>query len=190
MENRVFRAADVEIDGEPLLEKLGVREALVVSRVYVAEIVPAAARPLRHRVRLANALLPGLRIDDVHPLGRLCERRLACPGRLVVGELGERERQVFLGNERVRAVLPVNHRERLAPVALAREEPVAELVLRLRLADAPFLEPLDHRWARVLYGESVEEARVHHHAGRDVGKRLAAGVGDARNQLRIIRSLR
>ena len=186
----MFRAADVEVDGEPLLEKLGVCEALVVSRVDIAEIVPAASCPLRHRVRLADALLARLRVDDVHPLGRLCKRWLAGAGRLVVGKLGERERQVVLVDERLRAVLPVDHRERLAPVALAREEPVAQLVLRLRLADALFLKPLDHRRTRVLDGEPVQEARVHHHASRNVGKGRITRVGNARIQLRFIRSLR
>ena len=176
MENRVFRAADVEIDGEPLLEKLGVRKALVVGRVDVAEIVPAGPGPLRHRVRLADALLAGLRVDDVHPLGRLCKRRLAGAGRLVVGKLGERERQVFLGNERVRAVLPVDHRERLAPVALAREEPVAELVLRLRLAYALFLKPRNHLLARVIHRKPGDEARRHHDASRNVGESRLAHV--------------
>ena len=178
VQHGVLGAADVEVDRQPLLQQLRVAERLVVRRIDVAEVIPAAAGPLRHRVRLADALLAGLRVDDVHPVRRLRERRLAGARRLVVVEGRERERKVFLGDERVRAVLPVDDGERLAPVALAREEPVAELVLRLRLADALLDEPLDHRLARVVHGHPGEEAGGHHDAGGDVGERRVAGVGD------------
>ena len=174
----MLRAADVEIDRKPLLEKLRIGERLVVERIDVTEIVPAAAGPLRHRVRLADALLAGLRVGDVHPIRRLRERRLASARRLVVLKLGERQRQISLVDERLRAVLPVNHRERLAPVALTREEPVAELVLRLRLADLVLLQPFDHRLARVVDRESGEEPGRDHHARRNVRERCVLRVGN------------
>ena len=176
VQHRMFRAADVEVDRQPLLQQAGIAERLVVVRVDVAEVVPAAAGPLRHRVRLAHALLARLRVDDVHPVRRLRQRRLARPGRLVVVQRGERERQVLLRDERLRAVLPVDDRERLAPVALAGEEPVAQLVLRLGLPDALLGEPLDHRLARVVDREAGKEARRDHDARRNVGKRRVRRV--------------
>ena len=190
MQNRVFRAADVEIDREPRFQQLRIRERLAVVRIDIAEVVPAAARPLRHRVRFANALLARGGIDDVDPFRRLRERRLASSRRLVVGEFRKRKRQILFRHERLRAVLPVYDGERLAPVALARKEPVAELVLRLRLSDALFLEPLDHRRPRRLDGKPVQETGIDHHAGRDVGKSLGAGIRNAGIRPRSIRCLR
>ncbi len=65
----------------------------------------------------------------------------------------------------------MNDGERLTPVTLTRKEPVAKLVLRLRLADALLFEPLDHRLARIIDGKPRKEAGRYHHTRCDVGER-------------------
>ena len=165
----MLRASHVQIHRQPLLQQLGVGEARVVVRIDVAQIVPAGTRPLRHRVRLALALPARGRIGDVHPILRLRKRRLARSRRLVVLKLRQGKRKVAFIHKRLRAVFPVNDRERLAPVALTREEPVAELVLRLGLADALGFQPFDHLLLRILHRKPCDEPAVHHHAIRNIG---------------------
>ena len=165
----MLRAADIEIDGQPLLQKLGIGERIVVQRIDVAQIVPARTGPLRHSVSLADALLARDGIDDVEPLRRLCERRFARAGRLVVLKDGERERKILFVHERLGAILPVDHRERFAPIALTGEKPVAEFVLHLGLAAALLLEPCNHLRLGILDAETRDETRIDHHAIGDVG---------------------
>ena len=81
----------------------------------------------------------------------------------------------------------MDHGERLAPVALAAEEPVAQLVLRLGLAHALLHEPVDHLHARLVHGEARDEARGHHHTRRDVRERGVARVGDGIRRSRLRR---
>jgi hypothetical protein len=65
VQDGVLDAADVQVDAagvtgargvraQPVALDLGVDEALVVLRVEVAQLVPARAGPLRHRVGLAR----------------------------------------------------------------------------------------------------------------------------------------
>jgi hypothetical protein len=65
----------------------------------------------------------------------------------------------------------VDHRDGRAPVALARDEPVAEAEGLRGPAGAGGLEHIDHPGDRVALGEPVERAGVHHPA--------LAGEGDA-----------
>jgi hypothetical protein len=62
---------------------VGAAERPGVPRVEVAQVVPATASPLRHRVGLA---LPALR--QIHPILRARQRRFAGGGGFVIGQLG------------------------------------------------------------------------------------------------------
>ena len=89
------------------------------------------------------------------------------------------------------AVLP-GQREGLAPVALAGEQPVAELVLDAALALACFFQPGDGLGFGFSGGEAVEEAGVH--GGARIGVALpigiAVGLDDLNNrQLELLREL-
>ena len=188
MKNCVFCAADIQIDRQPLLQEFGIGKCIVVERVDVAQIVPAATGPLRHRVRLAHTLLARCRIDHVHPLARAGKRRLAASGGLVVLQLGKRKRQIVFRNERLGSIFPVDDRERLAPVALAREKPVAKLVLGLRFAYALFLEVSNHLLLGFLDRKAIDKAGIDHHARLDVGKRrlgkIALSIDDLNHRNR------
>ena len=57
VQHRMLGAADVQVDRQPfLLHLLRIDSSLVVVRIDEAQVVPAASRPLRHRVRLAACL--------------------------------------------------------------------------------------------------------------------------------------
>ena len=114
--------------------------------------------------------------------------RLARAGGLVVLKLRKRERKIRFVHKRLRTVFPVYHGERLAPIALTREEPVAQLVLRLGASDALLLKPLDHRLAGRIHAHAVQESGVDHHARRDVRESFRARVRNAHRSRCIGRS--
>ena len=138
-------------------------EALGVARIAVAQVIPAGAGPLRHGVGFAGGA-----VGEIHPVGGLAEQRLGRAAGFVVVERRREQREFALGNGVVMAVLP-DDRKRLAPVTLAGEEPVAQLVLDAALAEAVRLQPVDHLRLGFGGGQAVEEAGVD---GDAVGSQL------------------
>ena len=63
----------------------------------------------------------------------------------------------------------MDHRDRAAPVALARHAPVAQPPVHLAAADAAPLQFGDHRAFGGLHVQSVQEARVEDRARADIG---------------------
>mmetsp|Transcript_1213 Transcript_1213/g.2220 ORF Transcript_1213/g.2220 Transcript_1213/m.2220 type:complete len:576 (+) Transcript_1213:1033-2760(+) len=187
MQHRVFLAAHVQVHGHPVPVRLLTPSPLRVQVVGVPEVVPAAAGPLGHGVRLARepAALGVLEVPPV--LGARQAARGVVP-RLEVVHLRQRQRQLVLGHgdggvevDGVRGagagVAPgvlQRHGEvdgdGLAPVPLPAEHPVAQLVGHLRAPCAQRLQPGDHGGLAGLGGEPVELARVHGHAGGREGR--------------------
>ena len=171
VKHRMLRATHIEVDRHPVPLLLGVDKSRLVVRVDVAQVVPAGASPLRHRVRLAHRIKSRLRVGRMQPLLGTRQRRLAILGRPVGVDVGQRQRQQV---ERQRLHLPVarvDQREGLAPVTLTAEQPVPQLVVHPPLADAPLLEPPEHLLLRSIDAEPIEEARIHKLAVAGVGRR-------------------
>ena len=153
----------------------GSTSAILVRRVEVAQVVPTRARPLRHRVGLAEVRAATAAVTrprrtreielDLHPVGGARQRRLGQRvgivrgGGFEVDHLGQLDRQHRL-RQRDRTDIVVDDRERLAPVALPAEQPVAQLVRDGRLAVPVLLEPRDDLALGVGDGEPVEEVAV------------------------------
>ena len=163
---RVLGAADIEVDhagrsalARPILLGLFGNEAVLITRIAVAEVIPARASPLRHRVGLADRA-----IGQLDPIGGLAEQRIGSAAWLVIFERRRKQRQLGISNGAVMPVLP-HDRKRLAPVALTRKKPVAEFVLNAALAFAVRLEPIDHLRLGVGSCESVEKAGIDGDAG-------------------------
>ena len=100
----------------------------------------------------------------MHPLAGASQRSLGLAavvlgveglGR-VVRDLRQLQRQHRLGQRVRRPLLVEDDREGLAPIALAREEPVAQLVVDRALAPTAGVEPLDHHRLRVGEPEPIE----------------------------------
>ena len=158
VEDGVLGPADVEVDGQPVVGGGAGERRGVVLRVHEAQVVPAAAGPLRHGVGLTEAAV------GVDPRAGLAERGLAGLAGLEVVELGEGDGQLGLGDGHDLVVAlgggVVDEREGLAPVALPREQPVAQLVGDAAAAEALGLEPGDHGLLGLRGREAVEEAGV------------------------------
>ena len=170
VQDRVLDATDVLVDGHPAAQHLAVPRGLVVAGVAVAQVVPARVDERVHRVGLAASVAAAFRAPHVDPVLGRRQRRAAL--RLVVLDLGELDREVVLGDRDHAALLAVDDRDRAAPVALARDEPVAQLVTDREMALALAVEPLDDR----LLGLD----RVHPRELTRVDQNLVLGVGDER----------
>ena len=175
MQHGVLDATDVEVDSArvvlaaragPVALVLQRAELFRVCRVDVAQLVPGGTGPLWHDVGVAVVRLFALAEiqGDLHPVRRLRQRgsglRVGVVGiegdGVVVLDLRQLHRQHVL-RQRVRlAVLVVNNREGLAPVALPREQPIAQLVLDLLLAVAVGDEPAYRRLNRVILAHPVK----------------------------------
>ncbi len=172
VQHRVLRAADVQIDAvfaHPI--RLGVLadELLVVPVVAVAQVVPARPRPPGHGVGLATddrfamqRVHPRFTRGRLHPVCRLGEQWLGLVAfhGLIVRQRRQQHGQRLLTHRVVMPALIEHDRERLAPVALAREQPVAELVVHLAGADFLLGHPFDDLGLRVRDVQPVEHVRV------------------------------
>ena len=108
--------------------------ACVVVRIEVAQIVPRRLEERVHRVALAARRPAAFRA------GRVDERRIARERRAFAGDrhVGrQQDRQLVVGDRHFAAALAVDDRNRRAPIALPRDEPIAQAVVDARLAPTP-----------------------------------------------------
>ena len=152
-------------------------------RVGIAQEIPRGARPLGHGIRLAFGRRAAARACGVHPALHLGKRALAGIGRLIVVHLRQQHRKLIFRHRHPAALLALDQRNRLAPVALAGEDPVAQLVIHLALADLVFHQPVDDGLFRLRNAQPVEEAAVAEHALLHVGIGRLLHVLAARNDL-------
>ena len=112
-------------------------------------------------------------------------RSSGLPGLSKVTSSGSVTGKSFSGTGTVPHVVAVDDRDRTAPIALARNAPVAQAIIDLALrhrtvAARVFLQPLGDLFLRRLDGHAVEEARIDHGAVAVIGD-----VGDDES-LRIL----
>jgi hypothetical protein len=143
MQDRVLDPADVLLDGQPEVDDLLVPRGVVVPRVGVAQEVPRGVDEGVHRVRLAPCRAAAARARDIDPL--LCRRERRAPLGQVVVDRRAADRQLVVGHRHDAARVAVDDRDRAAPVALPREQPVAQAVADRRLAEPSLVEPRDDR---------------------------------------------
>ena len=112
--------------GSHFARQLAAERPLVVVRVDVAHLVPRRAHERVHRVGLAPRRLAADRAGRVQEALVIRQRRFA--GRAELGVFRQQHRQVLLGHRHDAVGLAVDDRDRRAPVALARDQPVAQAV--------------------------------------------------------------
>ena len=162
VERGVLHAAVVPVDWAPVVQCLLGGERFVIVRIHIAQEIPARAGPLRHGIGLALGGAAALRAGGVDPVGHLAQRALAVVGGLIAVHLREHERELILRDRHPAALRAVDERDRLAPVTLAAEDPVTQLVVDLFLADALLHDVLLHGGDGFFDGHAVEEAGVDH----------------------------
>ena len=147
------------------MERFGAGKGFLVVRIHVAQEVPRGAGPLGHGVGFALGRSAALRAGRVDPVGDLGDGRFAVVGRLIAFHLRQKQRKLLLRQRHPAARRAFHHRDRLAPVALTGEYPVAQLEVCLGMADTLVCDPFLHGGDGVLHGHAVEEAGVYHKAG-------------------------
>ncbi len=150
-------ATDILIDRHPVIVLLAVeRRRLKLRRGEPVE-VPTRIDEGVERVGLALGGAAALGTGDVLP-GRMAVERVA---RLVeIDILGQLDRQVLFRHRHDAALLAMDRRDRTAPVALARHQPVTQAVLRRALADADLFQSGDDAGLGLLDVEAVQEVGV------------------------------
>ena len=136
VQNGVLDAADVVIDGHPTVGGFLGEGQLGVVRVGIAQVIPAGAGEGVHGIGLAFGRATADRAGGLVELLALGEGLAGAQ----VQVLGQRHRQLILGHGHDAAVLAVDGRDGVAPIALAADEPVAQTELDLATAAAHGLE--------------------------------------------------
>mmetsp|Transcript_6756 Transcript_6756/g.15487 ORF Transcript_6756/g.15487 Transcript_6756/m.15487 type:complete len:443 (+) Transcript_6756:654-1982(+) len=182
VQHRVFLTAHVQVNRKPRLVRLSAPCLLAVLRVSEAQVVPAAASPLGHGVGLASEPLAVLLKES--PVDGAREAPLRVVAWLVVIHVRQLEREVGLRHcnrlvEQNRVLVPlarigprraINRKvdwDRLAPVPLPGENPVAEFVSDLRRARTLVGYSLGHCFLALGRFEPIKVTAIHRdtHAG-------------------------
>ena len=129
-------AADVVIDGHPTVGSLTGEGQLGVVRIGIAQVIPAGAGEGVHGIGLALGRATADRAGGLVELLALGKGFASAQ----VQVLGQRHRQLILGHGHDAAVLAVDGRDGVAPIALAADEPVAQTELDLATTTAHGLE--------------------------------------------------
>ena len=99
----------------------------------------------------------------VHPIGRVRQQRSWVIGFLgcVVGHFGQHNRELRFHHRVMIALIIQNNGERLAPIPLTAEQPVAQPEVHGALAVVGFGQPFDCFFLRVSNVQAVKESTVH-----------------------------
>ena len=151
--HRVLRSADVQVNRQPVLQQFVIREFLVVMRINIAHVVPAAAGGTRHGAGLPEALDAVFVV--VFPLFGVLQRGLAVLA-LVILQLRQDQGQFVIRQRVDLSVFGMNHRYGFAPVALAGEDPFPEVVVDRALGHAHLLQLHGDGFLGFLHGQAGE----------------------------------
>ncbi len=164
----VLDAADVLVNRQPLI-RFGLAERqLVVPRVGVAQVIPRRVHERVHRVRVAPRRPAAFRAGRVDERLHALEHRLTL-GLVVLHVFRQQHRQLVFGHRHDAALRTVNHRNRCAPVPLARDQPVLQTVIDHPPADALLLQERRDLLDALVRPRPVELPRVHHRSHIRVG---------------------
>ena len=130
MQDRVLDAADILIDRQPMIGHRRIVRRRGIVRIGEAHEVPRRIDERVHRVGLARRRSVALRTGDVLPC-RMTVERVA--GLIEAHVFRQLDRQVLGRDRHNAAFLAMDDRDRAAPIALAGNAPVAELVVDLPL---------------------------------------------------------
>ena len=172
MQNRVLDAADILIDRQPFVRSLGRRRRGFVPRIGEAGEVPGRIDEGIHRVGFAPRVAGALRTLDVLPGGMAVER---ISGSVEIDVVRQHDGQVTRRHRHNAALVAMDDRDRTAPIALARNAPVAQAIIDLTLrhgavAGGRLLKPRGNFLLRFIDGLAVEKARIDHAAVAVIGR--------------------
>ena len=140
----VLHTAVVPVNLTPVLKLFHIGKALCVVGVDISQEVPGRACPLGHGVGLPLCCAAALGAGAVDERINFGKGAFAVLTGLEVFNLGQFKRKLLVGNGNHTALVAVNNRNRLAPIALSVECPVLHLVLNTLLADTLLFKLNEH----------------------------------------------
>src|SRR3974390_2914262 len=129
MQNGVPDAADVLINSaitEPVLRDFSVEGSAVIASVGISIEVPRRIDKRVHRVGFASSGTATLWANSIDELGNPAERRST--GQRDLDIFGQDHRQIVFRYGDNAVLLAIEHWDRSAPVALARDSPVLQAI--------------------------------------------------------------
>src|SRR5687768_6993665 len=154
MRYRMFRAADVNVNLAPVIQRLTAREFLLVVRIGKAQEIPRCPCVGWHSVRIAALIRAYL-----NPVRKIRKRTFTCSRRPEVIGVGKLKRKILFIH-RVGKVVLVNNREGLSPIALAAPARVPHFIVYLALSDPHFFQFADDDLYGLAHRHAVEKSAV------------------------------
>ena len=151
----MLNAANVLIDGHPAVNLSGIKRFFRVVWIGITHVVPRRARKSIHRVSFAVSRLTAFRTRCFRKAFMRCQSFPRCK----VNIFRKHNGKIFFRNGNQTAIIAINSRNRIAPITLARNKPIAQTELNgFTTATLSFKISNDgiYRW-RVL---AAYEARV------------------------------
>ena len=137
MQNGVLNAANILVDGHPVIGRCAVGGRVRV-KAGKAGIIPAAVNKRVECICFARRVAAAFRASRVLPRGVAVER---IARRVEADIFGQGDGQVGARHRNGAAIGAMDHRDRATPVALARNAPIAQPEVHLPRA-APLLDKL------------------------------------------------
>ncbi len=154
MHTSVFRASDILVYRQHLVDYFGIESHLIVVCVGVSQIVPTRTYERIHGIGIASCLTAAFGASSVHKLFATCERRFAV--RFEFHVVGKSYRQVRFGYGNFAAFFAIYDRYRRAPVSLTGYKPVAKSVVGLQLTLLFLFKPFNDGNFSVFRSHAVE----------------------------------
>ncbi len=135
MQHGVLGTADIDIYRQPLVNLLTRGKNLTVHWIRETEIVPRRAHECIHGIAFALGCGTALWTLAVTEALGIIEGRFT--GRLKIDIQRQFYRQIGFRNRHFSANITIDDRDRRAPIALPRDQPIAQTII-----DSPLADPL------------------------------------------------
>ena len=165
VQDGVFYAADVLIHVHPVVRLFLVKRFLGIVGIAISQEIPGRIYKGIHGIEFANRLLATAWAGSLSKgLGSL-QWRISLAGELHIGRKLYRKILFLLRNPS--ALFTINHRNRAAPITLARNQPISQLVVHLSFAQSVRFQILGNLFNRFLVVHSGVLSGVNHGAFRN-----------------------
>ena len=136
----MFDAANILINWHPAVRVKRIKRRVSIMRVGIAQIIPARTGKRIHRIGFATRRRTTFRACARSKTLMRCERFSLCQ----VDVFRKHNWQIGLGNRHDTTLLTVNCRNRIAPIALPANKPIAQTILHFATSAPDTLKRGNH----------------------------------------------
>ncbi len=182
MQHGMLDPADILIHRHPIIRRFPIKGKVLQLRAGIAQKIPGRTDEGIHGIGFAPGLSATDRAGGMDKRFIMGKRRHAIAGQ--IRRRGQQDRQIAFRYRHRAAAVAVDHRYGCAPVALARNQPVAQAVGDLEAAAALFLQFFGDGGSPFSATKAVELTGIDHQPLAGVGqfKRIALFAGFRRGR--------